>query len=52
MTTTTTPNSTERRGEHKNFDDRFQISVISRDQLKSCWPMLQMTSQTPRLNWT
>jgi len=33
MTATTTSNGTERRGEHKNFDDPFQIS---REQLKSC----------------
>jgi len=33
MTATTTSDGTERRGEHKNFDDPFQIS---RDQLKGC----------------
>jgi len=47
VTAMATSNGTERCGEHKNFDDPFQISW---DQLKSCWPMLQMTSQTPRLN--
>jgi len=51
MTTTTTSNSEKRRSERRKFGDPFQMSSnASRPTEELLTHMLQMTSQTQRLN--